>query len=365
MMLAGLTLCAGTGGWRAWAQGPRPLDIPAAALAGSGEPEAAFEARIAWQQAREPEAYRAFRQRFLALFNGQDMARVTEIAAPALREPTAAERMVSFLMSLKTDNGAIDSLRFKYFDTRNQRGERVDLAVYALRFANGSRWEFRVGLDGQGGMTRYIVTDANLNEDLPLADARTVLRLPFASGEQWYVLWGGDSAEQNYHVTVRSQKNAFDLLIRNPWSGRNYRSDGRANQDYYAFGRPILAPVDGRVVTVIDGVADNVPGAMNPRQLIGNAVIIRTVANEYVLLAHLMNGSIAVREGQAVRAGQRLGSCGNSGNSSEPHLHLQVMDGPSMRDATGLKAYFGRLTVNGRSIATHYSPVQGNFIQRD
>jgi murein DD-endopeptidase MepM/ murein hydrolase activator NlpD len=60
----------------------------------------------------------------------------------------------------------------------------------------------------------------------------------------------------------------------------------------------------------------------------------------YVVLAHLRNGSILVREGEAVDAGQQLASCGNSGNSTQPHVHVQVMDSPDPFSARGLPMSF-------------------------
>jgi murein DD-endopeptidase MepM/ murein hydrolase activator NlpD len=126
---------------------------------------------------------------------------------------------------------------------------------------------------------------------------------------------------------------------------------------FFAFGQPILAPAPGRVVTVHDGEPDHearrsqvalVPYALTqaarvrqgPGAIAGNYVILELDQAAYVLLAHLRAGSIQVRTGEAVAVGQELGACGNSGNSTQPHLHIQLMDSPDPYTARGLPIAF-------------------------
>jgi len=127
---------------------------------------------------------------------------------------------------------------------------------------------------------------------------------------------------------------------------------------FIAFGLPILAPAAGRVVSVHDGEADHVARrsqltlahyaltqAGRARQgaiaLAGNHVIVELADRRgYVVLAHLRAGSIRVAAGDPVGVGQELGACGNSGNSTQPHLHIQVMDTPDQATAKGLPLAF-------------------------
>ncbi len=127
---------------------------------------------------------------------------------------------------------------------------------------------------------------------------------------------------------------------------------------FYAFGSPILAPAPGRVVSVLDGVPDlvarrsqvsRVPYTLTQgiraRQgaagIAGNHVILELTGGDgFVVLAHLRAGSVRVGPGEAVTAGQQLGDCGNSGNSMQPHLHIQVMDSPDPFTARGLPMSF-------------------------
>ncbi|MER7334145.1 MULTISPECIES: M23 family metallopeptidase [unclassified Micromonospora] len=127
---------------------------------------------------------------------------------------------------------------------------------------------------------------------------------------------------------------------------------------FFAFGQPILAPAAGRVVSVHDGEADlvarrsplaRVPYALTQASrarggagaLAGNHVIIELEGRRgYVVLAHLRAGSIRVGEGAPVATGQEVATCGNSGNSTQPHLHIQVMDSADPFAARGLPMSF-------------------------
>lgn len=186
----------------------------------------------------------------------------------------------------------------------------------------------------------------------------TKMHLPFK--EAWTVFWGGDTQELNYHVESVAQKNAFDIMILDD-NGSTHKGTGGANEDYYAFGKELFAPCDGEVVLVVDGVKDNIPGTKNPIYIPGNTVIIKTDKNEFVFFAHFKQHSIVVKQGQKLNAGDLLGLCGNSGNSSEPHLHFHLQNTEDMNIATGAKCYFDQIKVNGVN-KTDYSPIKGDKI---
>ena len=86
---------------------------------------------------------------------------------------------------------------------------------------------------------------------------------------------------------------------------------------------------------------------MNPIYIPGNTVIIKTANDEYLFFAHFKQHSIKVKQGQQVKQGELLGLCGNSGNSTEPHLHFQIQNVENMNKATGVKSYFDNILVNG------------------
>ncbi|NEW09210.1 M23 family metallopeptidase [Paenibacillus sp. SYP-B3998] len=94
----------------------------------------------------------------------------------------------------------------------------------------------------------------------------------------------------------------------------------------------MLAPADGTVIEVVSDIADNSPvGTMNAKQPAGNRVVIDHGNGEYsLLLAHLKMGSAKVQKGAIVKKGDLVGLCGNSGNSSEAHIHFQVSNNPTL-----------------------------------
>lgn len=182
--------------------------------------------------------------------------------------------------------------------------------------------------------------------DIKLTD--TVYRLPFQG--DWFVFWGGTNVLQNYHYAVESQRYAYDFI--QVKDGMSYSGDATINRSYYAFGQPALSPADGTVVAVVNDIADNEPvGKMNPAQPAGNHVVIRS-GSEYSLLGHLQKGSVTVKKGDTVQAGQIIGKVGNSGNSSEAHLHVQVADHPDL--------------AKGKSIPIHWQgdiqPTRGQTV---
>ncbi|MFJ4095952.1 M23 family metallopeptidase [Kitasatospora sp. NPDC089913] len=111
--------------------------------------------------------------------------------------------------------------------------------------------------------------------------------------------------------------------------GQTWEGDPARLTDYLSYRQPVVAALGGRVVEVQDGVPDNPPPVTPPvppiEDTVGNHVTVEVAPGRYLLYAHLEPGSLAVREGDCVEPGQTLGLIGNSGNSTTPHLHFQVM----------------------------------------
>jgi murein DD-endopeptidase MepM/ murein hydrolase activator NlpD len=186
------------------------------------------------------------------------------------------------------------------------------------------------------------------------------LRLPLAG--TWWVFWGGPDERRNYHVVVPDQRHAYDF---SRWRGGDtHRGAGTRNEQYHAWDRRVLAPARGVVVEARDGIRDNAPlvEVENPDAPTGNHVILDLGEGEYALLAHLRRGTVRVRAGDRVRPGQPLGRVGNSGRSSEPHLHFHLQDSPTPLSGIGLPVVFRRLVVDGRP-AARATPVQGEFVK--
>lgn len=132
------------------------------------------------------------------------------------------------------------------------------------------------------------------------------------------VAWGGDNVQVNYHAAVPDQRWAYDFVVA-PYA------HGSANlKDYGIYGASIVAPVSGEIVVAHDGEPDMKPGNLsnNLQSPFGNYIAIRLPAQTYLIIAHLRPGSLLVKEGDQVEEGQKMAECGNSGNTSEPHVHI-------------------------------------------
>jgi hypothetical protein len=170
--------------------------------------------------------------------------------------------------------------------------------------------------------------------------------------EEWYVYWGGTNIRDNYHYAYESQRYAYDLVIRK--NGRSYSGDRRKNESYYAFGKEVIAPAGGEVIQVEQSIPDNEPvGRMNPSRPFGNYVMIDHGNQEYSVLSHLKRNSPTVQVGDVVEQGQLIGRCGNSGNSSEPHIHFHVANSPVLNQGQSIRI---RLKNNE-------NPVRGQYVQ--
>lgn len=134
------------------------------------------------------------------------------------------------------------------------------------------------------------------------------------------VLWGGDDLEHNRHATMPDQRWAYDLVVE-PALTKSSRLE-----DYGCWGTAVVAPVSGKVHLAHDGEEDHVPGRPSNelRAPLGNHVVLEWPSGGFLVLAHLRKGSVVAREGETIEEGAPIGACGNSGNTSEPHVHIHA-----------------------------------------
>lgn len=216
-------------------------------------------------------------------------------------------------------------------------------------------WSF----DAQDRIAGFQIRPAPQPAATPYLDYRTKARLRLPFDGEWFVFWGGRSVEQNYHAAVSDQRFAYDFVVIR--DGASHRGDGTRESDYFCWGKPVLAPAKATVLAVERLLADNPPGVMDAANPAGNHVMLDLGNGEYALLAHLKANSISVEKGDDVEQGQLLGECGNSGNTSEPHLHFHLQDHPEFGEGSGLPAYFHDYRADGEYVE-HGEPVQGQTV---
>jgi hypothetical protein len=232
-----------------------------------------------------------------------------------------------------------------------------------LVLADRGTWRLEITLDAVGLIAGLNVTESH-GAAPPVARSDIPLSLPFRG--EWVVVWGGDRVEVNHHVGVPDQRRAADLGMEGP-DHKTHRGDGKSNGDYLVYGQEVLAVADGTVETVVDGVPENVPHEENHYVIPGNYVLVRHGAALFSGYMHLQPGSIRVKPGMPVKRGTVLGLVGNSGNSTEPHLHFQLQDGPDGNKSWGVEPVFERVIVtrDGRTESVpDYTFLRGDRIRQ-
>jgi len=176
---------------------------------------------------------------------------------------------------------------------------------------------------------------ASITSTAPSATVRLPANAPLK------VAWGGDRLEVNApHIVVPDQRWAYDFVV------EPYFTGSPTLTDYGCYGIPVVAPADAVVVEAHDGEPDMIPGmdTINYQSPKGNFIALKLETEIYLIIAHLKPGSVLVIEGEKVNEGQVIGQCGNSGNSSEPHIHIHLQrQDPAIYPinfAEGLPLYF-------------------------
>lgn len=205
-------------------------------------------------------------------------------------------------------------------------------------------------------MTMNIIRLAYPN-DLESAQPSVTVEWPFTV--ETVVGWGGDTVENNLiHVIWPSERWAYDLVM------EPYDIGSANNEDYGIWNKEVFSPVSGVVIAAYDDEKDINPGSEDFTTLAGNHVFIEMdETGTYLLLSHLKEGSVTVKEGDHINPGDLLGRIGNSGSTSEPHLHIhhQRQDPtkvPYPILAEGLPLYFEGIKGEGM-------PEKGDIILRD
>ncbi len=166
--------------------------------------------------------------------------------------------------------------------------------------------------------------------------------LPFQG--QWTVVNGGVNKQTSHSWSIPTQRYAYDFVITDE-EGKTCSGDPTVLANYFCYGQDVLAPADGIVVAAKDNYKDSRTfgnGRTDPfiKDIRGNYIVIKHGNKEYSVIAHLMPRSLKVKIGDGVKSGEVIAKCGNSGNTTEPHIHFQIQEGRSFLASAGLPIYF-------------------------
>jgi len=153
------------------------------------------------------------------------------------------------------------------------------------------------------------------------------ISLPF------YGEWTVSQAHEGEYTHKDEWKHAWDFVIEDE-NHKQHKDKGDYETDYYCYKKKVIAPADGFIQEINDGIEDNAIGDMNLSQNWGNSIVIKHTEYLYSQLSHLKSGSIEVKKGDFIRKGQVLAMVGNSGRSPYPHLHFQIQATPFVGSVT-------------------------------
>lgn len=168
--------------------------------------------------------------------------------------------------------------------------------------------------------------------------------LPF--NECWVVANGGISKENSHSWNICNQRYAYDFYIQK--DGKTFSGNGKNVTDYLCYEKPILAVADGIVIEIKNlfedtPIPEKIEAVCNASDIRGNYIVIQHSKHEYSTIAHIKKDSFCVNVGDKVYRGQQIACCGNSGNTSEPHIHFQIQQSKNFLISASLPIWFVRI----------------------
>jgi hypothetical protein len=202
-----------------------------------------------------------------------------------------------------------------------------------------------------------IPAELNVRERAPIVVAAPL------RGADWLAM--GATGPNSYHRRALmveggqawlAQRYAIDFAQFHMVDGKAFTWKGPEdkNTSYFCYDQPIHSVAAGKVVEVTDGLPENVPHSgklaidLTWQNAGGNHVVVNIGFGLYAFYAHMRPGSVAVKEGDIVTTGQLLGHVGNTGSSSEPHLHFHIIDRPQFLSGQGVPYEFANFSTSPR-----------------
>jgi len=214
---------------------------------------------------------------------------------------------------------------------------------------------------GSGTIEEFHIKDLPMPAESKYVDYQDKTKLSFPLRGEWTIYQGGPLVPENEHAASKSGRFAYDIVRLE--NGQMFVHDGAANEEWFAFGQPVFVDANGTVVKVMGDYVDNAPYHPDAEAKHGNVVVIDHGDGEFSVYSHLKHGSVAVKVGTRVKAGEKIADVGNSGDSPFPQLEYSLQTSGELNGGDGLPAAFEHLKVNGRH-AKEIQLVQGDVVNK-
>jgi murein DD-endopeptidase MepM/ murein hydrolase activator NlpD len=233
----------------------------------------------------------------------------------------------------------------------------VVLFIYVMKFRQHHYSKPELVAVQQYSPEKNLYTQYNYSSRFDVAAQQTPIVLPFYG--EWTVTQGHQG-----ELTHRQEwRHAWDFEITDE-HGKTFSGAGNRREDYYSYNQSVIAPADGVVQEILDGIDDNAIGDVNLEQNWGNTIIIRHAEKLYSKISHLRKGSFAVNKGDVIKRGVLLAKVGNSGHSPAPHIHFQLQENPYIGSHTRdypIAKYIVK-TEKAHQLKTFDRPVKGETV---
>lgn len=232
----------------------------------------------------------------------------------------------------------------------------VVMFVYALKFRERNFTHPELVVVQQYSPEKNLYTQNNYNSRFDITGQKVQIHLPFWG--EWIVT----QAHNGEHTHKKDWRHAWDFEMKE--EGKTYPKEGNRLEDYYCYNQPVIAPADGIVQEILDGVDDNPIGEVNLEKNWGNTIVIKHEDKIYSKISHLKKGSFAVSKGDEVKRGALLAKVGNSGRSPYPHMHFQMQKDPFIGSRT-LDYPFSEYIVkqeNSFTLQTYDRPLKDQLV---
>jgi hypothetical protein len=316
-------------------------------------------------QGSDDRIHLAFAMLFTNPWNVSTTIQSVEVVDPSRNnQPTGTNRVLSFKSEDVTDEirvipGSSNGDKASY--SKQLAGGQSGVMYFDVSYANSSDVPCSIALRVHSVQpeSKHIPESTLLSPPLKLSSQTAILIAPPFKGEGW-LDGNGCCLEVGPHRFVVNAMNgtldpsegfAIDW-IKVDREGKAFRTDGKKSEDWLCYGVDALAVAPGTVVETMRDMPDEPPGvaptSLKVSEIAGNHVLLDLGDGHYAMYAHLAPHSVTVRVGDRVKAGDKLGLVGNSGNTTAPHLHFQISDRPSTLDVTSLPFVFKNMMLQGR-----------------